>query len=62
MSAISGPKEPFFSVKEVAQELGVSERTVRRWICEGQLRAHRFGRIVRVAQRDLIRFLRSKKS
>lgn len=33
---------------EVAQELGVSLRTVRRWVADGRLRATRVGRSVRI--------------
>ena len=45
--------ERFLSVAEVAVRLGVSGKTVRRMIKGGDLRAHRVGRLVRVAERSL---------
>jgi excisionase family DNA binding protein len=37
--------------------LGVSTRTVRRWIARGELAVHRFGTSVRVSDDDLRAFL-----
>ena len=51
------PMSRFFSIGEVARNLGVSTRTVQRWIASGELIAHRFGRTVRIAESDLILFL-----
>lgn len=48
----------WFSVKDVAARLKVSERTIRRWIACGQLRVHRFGRLVRIAKAELEDFER----
>jgi excisionase family DNA binding protein len=52
-------REPlkFFTVAEVAQSLDVSTRSVRRWIENSELAAHRFGRAVRIAECDLEAFL-----
>jgi excisionase family DNA binding protein len=47
-----------FSVADTAQRLGVSARTVRRWIDEGQLPIHRLGRQIRITEADLIAFIR----
>ncbi len=47
----------FFTVSDVAEHLGVSTRTVRRWIEGGQLIAHHFGRAVRIAEEDVRAFL-----
>ncbi len=47
----------FFTVTDVAEHLGVATRTVRRWIDDGQLIAHHFGRAVRIAEEDLRTFL-----
>jgi excisionase family DNA binding protein len=43
----------FLSIAEVAVRLDVSEKTVRRMIERGDLRAHRVGRLIRVAERSL---------
>jgi excisionase family DNA binding protein len=45
--------ERFLSIAEVAVRLSVSEKTVRRMINKGGLRAHRVGRLIRVSERSL---------
>ena len=47
----------FLAISEVAEQLGVSTRTVRRWIENLELVTHRFGRAVRIAERDLQAFI-----
>jgi excisionase family DNA binding protein len=47
----------FYTVAQVAEMLGVSIRSVRRWIAQGDLRAHRFGRQVRISEVDLRTFV-----
>lgn len=47
----------FFTIAEVAERLHVATRTVRRWIDSGELVAHRFGAVVRIAEGDLRAFL-----
>ena len=47
----------FYTPKEVAALLKVSERTVRRWIGEGKLRALRFGRQLRIPMEALDKFV-----
>jgi excisionase family DNA binding protein len=47
----------FFTISAVAEMLDVSTRTVRRWIDDGDLIAHRRGGVVRIAERDLRAFL-----
>jgi putative resolvase len=49
------------SVDEVAERLGVSVYTVRRWIHTGHLRAYKPGRGYRVREADLEEFLRDKR-
>ncbi len=39
---------PYLTAAEVARELGVSLRTVRRWVADGRLAATRVGRSVRI--------------
>ncbi len=47
----------FYTVAEVADLLVVSTRSVRRWIAERQLLAHKFGRQVRISEIDLRAFV-----
>lgn len=47
----------FFTIAEVADLLEVSTRTVHRWIVSGEIKAHRFGRSVRIAESDLSAFI-----
>jgi excisionase family DNA binding protein len=44
----------FMTVPEYAEHLGVCPRTVRRWIAAGKLRAHYFGRQIRVSVEDAL--------
>jgi excisionase family DNA binding protein len=47
----------FFTIDAVAELLDVASRTVRRWIANGDLVAHRIGNVVRIAEEDLQAFL-----
>lgn len=47
----------FYTIGQVAEALGVSTRTVRRWIATRALAAHRFDGVVRIGDRDLLGFL-----
>jgi excisionase family DNA binding protein len=47
----------FYTMAEVGEILGVSVRTVRRWIDRKKLVAHYFGKAVRVADADLRAFI-----
>jgi excisionase family DNA binding protein len=46
--------ERFLSVREAATRLDVSEKTVRRKIQAGDLPARRFGKLLRIRERDLL--------
>ena len=46
----------FFTIAQVAEMVGVSTRTVRRWIKNGQVVAHHIGATVRIAESDLRAF------
>lgn len=60
-SADLKPPSGFRTVAEVARYCGVSEKTVRRWNAAGELRVHRLGRSIRVADEDLQAFLRRQR-
>ena len=51
----------FHAVTEIAEQLGVSSRTVWRWIDQGELVSYRLGRSVRVSDDDLRAFLASRR-
>ena len=55
MSAKHLPR--FFTVTQVADLLAVSTRSVRRWVANGELFAHKFGRTVRISEIDLRAFV-----
>ncbi len=43
---------PFQTIGQVADHYQTSERQVHRWITDGKLVVHRFGRMVRVHKKD----------
>ncbi len=45
------------TVDMVADRMGVSERTVFRWIEAGNLKAFRMGRVLRISEAELIDFI-----
>jgi excisionase family DNA binding protein len=47
----------FFTVAEIAECVGASERTVRRWIEKGLLVRHLFNGLVRISEADFQAFL-----
>jgi excisionase family DNA binding protein len=46
------------AVRQTADCLGVSTKTVRRWIASGELPHHRIGRSIRITETDLIAFIK----
>lgn len=48
------------TVKEMAQDLKVTERTVRRWIKDGKLRALKIQGVLRIEALEYQRFLREE--
>ena len=55
-------QERMFTVQEVAQQLRVSERTVRNWVERGELRVFRIGkRGYRIPESDLLIFIEKRK-
>jgi excisionase family DNA binding protein len=62
MMSSSGAKLPkFFTVKQVAECLDVSTKTVQRWIKSGALPIHRFERTVRISPVDFAAFLATRR-
>ena len=55
------PTSKLFSIQQVADHCQVSTKSIRRWIDDGQLHAHRLGRQVRVAHDDLAAFLSARR-
>jgi excisionase family DNA binding protein len=51
----------FHSIDDVARQLDVSSKSIRRWIAAGRLGCHRFGRQIRISQLDLERFISTAK-
>jgi excisionase family DNA binding protein len=51
----------FYTIAEIADRLGVSTRTVHRWIANGDLVAHRLGGSLRVSESDLELFLAARR-
>ena len=49
------------TIEEVAKLLQVSTKSVRRWIEDGGLIAHRFGRQWRISEDDLRTFIRLRR-
>ncbi len=37
--------EPWYSVEQIAQHLGISKETIYRWLEKGKLPAHRIGKL-----------------
>jgi excisionase family DNA binding protein len=46
----------FYAIKTVADALDLSQRTVRRWIANGDLTVHRVNGVIRIAEADLWAF------
>jgi len=58
--SMPGPR--LLSVATVALHLGVSEKTVRRLVDDGQLPTHRVGRLIRISETDLAAFIAHSRS
>jgi excisionase family DNA binding protein len=51
----------FFTIREIAECVGSSERTVQRWIKNGLLIAHSLGGLVRISEGDFQAFLAARR-
>lgn len=49
-------KNEFYTIREVAETLKISGKTVRAWIKAGKIRAVKLGRLVRISAAELQRF------
>lgn len=47
----------FFTLAEIAEQLRISVKTIRRWIERGELYFHRLGRRLRISEDDLLLYL-----
>jgi len=53
----------FLTIKEIAENLKVSQRQVYRWIEAGKLKTFKLGKkVYRIAESDLLKFLNKHKS
>jgi excisionase family DNA binding protein len=51
------PKAPkFYTIEQIAESLDASTRSVRRWIANGLLIAHRINGLVRISEADFQAF------
>lgn len=49
---------PFLTLKETAQHTKASEKTLRRMIARGELKAYKFGRQIRIKPADIEKALK----
>lgn len=67
MVAMDEPQSPsheqieWLSTKEAAERLGVTLRTLYRFIDEGQVAAYQFGRVIRLQANDVERFIEASR-
>ena len=47
----------WLSTKEAAERLGITPRTLYRFIDEGSLPAYRFGRVIRLQEAEVLEFI-----
>ena len=55
-------EERYYTLQEIADRLRVNYRTVYRWVHDGTLPAYQVGQHWRVGERDLARFMESRKN
>ncbi len=54
--------ERFYSIEDIAKILNVSDGAVRKWLKAGALKGIKLGRIWRIREGDLGRFLREREN
>lgn len=57
------PNEPirWLSTRDAANKLGITTRTLYRLIDDGQVPAHKFGRVIRLKEADIDAFIASSR-
>ncbi len=55
----TGPEWVWLGTTEAAQRLGITTRTLYRFIDQGNLEAYRFGRVIRLKQGDVDTYIDS---
>jgi excisionase family DNA binding protein len=55
-------EETYYTLREVAEKLRVSRRTVYRWVQARELPAYKLGGEFRITERDLERFLKARRT
>lgn len=60
-SARMQDEQEYLTIKDIARQLKMDEKTIRRWIKSGQLPAIELGGKYRVSRTDLNAFLESRK-
>ena len=61
MPAAAPLGERFHKLRDVAEQLGLSRRELYREVAEGHLVVHRFGRAIRVSERDRQRYIAARR-
>jgi excisionase family DNA binding protein len=56
------PRLRLLSVDDIADDLGVSTKTIRRLIDDGELRAYRIGRALRVSEDEVRKYLNRRRA
>ena len=51
-----------FTIRQVAEHLSISDKTVRRWVEDGSLVVHRIGRQLRISEEDLAAFIKLRRN
>ena len=51
----------FYTIEQIAECVAASDRTVRRWIKNGLLVAHRINGLVRISEADFQAFLAARR-
>jgi excisionase family DNA binding protein len=61
MSGVGDDVIVWLSTKSAAERLGITARTLYRFIDEGQIAAYKFGRVLRLQQADVDAFIEANR-